>query len=115
MLMKRTLGRSGIEVSALGLGCWAIGGPWTFDGRQAGWGHVDDGESIRSIQRALDLGITFFDTADVYGCGHSERILGRALAGRRQEAVIATVKRQVLLPVLPHERILPFWIALPHF
>jgi aryl-alcohol dehydrogenase-like predicted oxidoreductase len=87
---KRKLGKSGEEVSAMGLGCWAIGGPWEFDGRPAGWGGVDDEESVRAVRRALDLGATFFDTADVYGCGHSERVLGRALEGRRDEAVIAT-------------------------
>jgi aryl-alcohol dehydrogenase-like predicted oxidoreductase len=88
--MKRLLGRSGIEVSAMGIGGWAIGGPWTIHGNQAGWGIVDDEESIRAIHRALDVGITLFDTAANYGAGHSERILGQALAGRRDEAVIAT-------------------------
>lgn len=87
---QRRLGKDGPEVSAMGLGCWAIGGPWKFDGRPAGWGAVDDRESVRAIRRALELGVTFFDTADVYGCGHSERVLGRALEGRRNEAVIAT-------------------------
>ena len=88
--MKRTLGRSGIEVSALGLGCWAIGGPFWAGETPLGWGEVDDNESIRAIHAALDLGINFFDTANVYGAGHSERILGRALAGRRSQVVIAT-------------------------
>ena len=89
--MRRRLGEaSGISVSAVGAGCWAIGGPWQFDGRPAGWGRVDDDESIHAVHKALDLGITLFDTADVYGCGHSERVLGRALAGRRDEVVIAT-------------------------
>jgi len=86
----RQLGRSGIQVSAMGLGCWAIGGPFWRGDNPAGWGKVDDDESIRAIRRALDLGITFFDTADVYGAGHSERVLGRALAGRRDQVVIAT-------------------------
>ncbi|SCG52283.1 Predicted oxidoreductase [Micromonospora siamensis] len=86
----RTLGRSGIEVSALGMGCWAIGGPWAEAGRPLGWGPVDDEESVRAVRRALDLGVTLFDTADTYGAGHGERVLGRALAGRRDEAVIAT-------------------------
>ena len=86
--MQRRLGE--ISVSAVGAGCWAIGGPWQFDGRPAGWGAVDDNESIDAIHRALELGITLFDTADVYGCGHSERVLGRALAGHRDEVVIAT-------------------------
>lgn len=86
----RTLGRSGIEVSALGLGCWAVGGPWTFTGNPAGWSAVDDDESLRAIRRGLDLGVTFFDTAANYGAGHSERLLGRALRGRRDEVVVAT-------------------------
>jgi len=91
MTTTRTLGRSGIEVSAIGMGCWAIGGPlWGDDGQPFGWGEVDDDESIRTIHRALDLGVTLFDTASNYGAGHSERILGRALAGRRDDAVIAT-------------------------
>jgi aryl-alcohol dehydrogenase-like predicted oxidoreductase len=77
-------------VSAIGLGCWAIGGPFWADGKPIGWGEVDDAESVRAIHRALELGATFFDTADVYGAGHSERVLGRALAGRRDDVVIAT-------------------------
>jgi aryl-alcohol dehydrogenase-like predicted oxidoreductase len=89
--MRRHLGQaSGISVGALGAGCWAIGGPWEFDGRAAGWGTVDDDESIRAIHTALELGITLFDTADVYGCGHSERVLGRAVTGHRDEVVIST-------------------------
>ncbi len=88
--MKRVLGRSGIEVSATGMGCWAIGGPWNFMGSPAGWGDIDDQESIRAVHAALDAGAFFFDTAANYGCGHSERILAEALAGRRDQAVIAT-------------------------
>lgn len=80
-----------LEVSAIGLGCWAIGGPfWSADGDPLGWGEVDDEESVRAIRRALELGAKFFDTSDVYGAGHSERVLGRALAGRRDEVVLAT-------------------------
>lgn len=86
----RTLGRSQIEVSAMGLGCWAIGGPFWRRDTPVGWGEVDDEESIRAIHTALDLGVTFFDTADVYGTGHSEEVLGRALEGRRDDVVIAT-------------------------
>jgi aryl-alcohol dehydrogenase-like predicted oxidoreductase len=88
--VKRELGRSGIVVSGMGLGCWAIGGPFWRGDTPVGWGEVDDGESIRALRRAFDLGVTFFDTADVYGTGHSERILGRALADIREEVVIAT-------------------------
>ncbi|MEU9169172.1 aldo/keto reductase [Streptomyces sp. NPDC048420] len=91
MEITRTLGRSGIEVSALGFGCWAIGGEWQdADGQPLGWGKVDDEESVRAVRRALDLGITFFDTADTYGAGHSERVLGRALGKRRDDVVLAT-------------------------
>jgi aryl-alcohol dehydrogenase-like predicted oxidoreductase len=86
----RTLGRSGIEVSPMGLGCWAIGGPFWAGETPQGWGEVDDEESIRAIHAALDLGITLFDTANVYGAGHSERVLGRALGKKRTQVVIAT-------------------------
>jgi aryl-alcohol dehydrogenase-like predicted oxidoreductase len=89
-MQTRTLGRSGLEVSAIGLGCWAIGGPFWLDGKPVGWGEVDDDESAWAVHRALELGATFFDTANVYGTGHSEEVLGRALAGRRDEVVIAT-------------------------
>ncbi|HVX44300.1 MAG TPA: aldo/keto reductase [Mycobacteriales bacterium] len=88
--MKRTLGRSGIEVSPIGFGAWAIGGPAFRDGNPIGWGEVDDEESVAAIHAALDAGITFFDTANIYGAGHSERVVGRALSGRRDEVVIAT-------------------------
>ena len=90
-MLTRKLGRSNIQVSAMGLGCWAIGGPFTNEhGKPVGWGQVNDGDSVRAIHRALDLGITFFDTADVYGCGHSERVLSQALAGKRDRVVLAT-------------------------
>jgi len=81
-MFARQLGRSGIKVSAMGLGCWAIGGPFRHGIRPVGWGCLDDDELVPAIQRALELGVTFFDTADVCGCGHSERILGRALVGQ---------------------------------
>ncbi|MFR9778214.1 aldo/keto reductase [Micromonospora sp. MS34] len=90
MTTTRRLGRSGIEVSAIGMGCWAIGGPLWEGEQPLGWGEVDDDESVRTIHRALDLGATLFDTSSNYGAGHSERVLGRALAGRRDRAVIAT-------------------------
>ena len=88
--MNRTLGRSGIEVSAVGVGCWAIGGPLRAGNEQFGWGPVDDDESVATLRRAYDLGATFFDTASNYGAGHGEKVLGRALAGHRDQVVIAT-------------------------
>src|SRR5262245_11649553 len=78
------------HVSAIGLGCWAIGGPFRLDGKPDGWGAVDDDESVRAINRAIDKGVTLFDTADVYGTGRSERVLGRAVRGRRDDVVLAT-------------------------
>ena len=87
---QRTLGRSGVHVSSMGLGCWAIGGTWYWLDGPGGWGDIDDNESIRAIHAALDLGINFFDTAANYGTGHSERILARALKGKRDKAIIAT-------------------------
>jgi aryl-alcohol dehydrogenase-like predicted oxidoreductase len=88
--MQRNLGNTGINVNAIGMGCWAIGGVWTWMGQPGGWGEVNDAESIRAIQRALELGVQLFDTAAAYGTGHSETILGQALGKRRGEAIIAT-------------------------
>lgn len=93
-MIKRRLGRSGIDISPMGLGCWAIGGlQKSADERLLGnlsWGVVDDSETTRAIQKAIDLGINFFDTADTYGAGQSERILGKAIAGKRDQVIIAT-------------------------
>ncbi|MGE5463639.1 MAG: aldo/keto reductase [Syntrophothermus sp.] len=94
-MFTRTLGKSKLEVSALGMGCWAIGGPWDWDqpGQErypVGWGNTDDAESLRALQTARDLGVNFFDTAANYGAGHSEVLLGRAFKGQRERVVIAT-------------------------
>jgi aryl-alcohol dehydrogenase-like predicted oxidoreductase len=91
-MFTRTLGKSGIRVSAVGLGTARIGGlKWRPDDLTIVHDRPDQIDAdIRSIQRAVDLGINFFDTADVYGCGQSERILGQALADRRNQVVIAT-------------------------
>ena len=78
------------EIPALGMGCWAIGGPFWSGTQPLGWGEVDDKESVAAIHKALDLGISLFDTANIYGCGHSERILGTALKGVREQVIIAT-------------------------
>lgn len=88
--MRRRLGRSGVEVSALGMGCWAIGGPHSREGNPVGWGQVNDEESIRALQRAFELGVNFYDTADVYGCGHSEKLIAQALGDKRDQIIIAT-------------------------
>jgi aryl-alcohol dehydrogenase-like predicted oxidoreductase len=81
-LLKRTLGKSGIEVTEVGLGLWAAGG--------SDWGPTDDREVLSAIDTALDLGVTFFDTSDVYGNGHSEELLGKSMKGRRDRFIVAT-------------------------
>jgi aryl-alcohol dehydrogenase-like predicted oxidoreductase len=79
----RKLGKTEIAVSAIAMGCWALAG-------DAAWGFQDDKDSIATVHAALDAGVTLFDTAEGYGDGRSERVLGRALGGRRDRAVIAT-------------------------
>jgi aryl-alcohol dehydrogenase-like predicted oxidoreductase len=78
---KRTLGRTGLQVSGLGLGCM---------GMSEFYGPHDEAESVAVIQKAIDLGVTFLDTADIYGIGHNEELVGRALRGRREQVVLAT-------------------------
>lgn len=83
---KRKLGKNGPELTTVGFGAWAAGGPWQY-----GWGPQDDEESSAAIRRALELGINWIDTAAVYGWGHSEEVVGKALDGfRRDEVFIAT-------------------------
>lgn len=84
----RTLGNTGFRVSEIGFGAWAIGGAMDVFGMPVGWSKVTDAESIAAIERAIDLGINFFDTADVYGMGHSEELLGKTLKGK--DCIIAT-------------------------
>ena len=88
LVKYRQLGNTDIVVSELGFGGWAIGGPVDLFGIPVGWGGVNDQESRSVIHRALDLGVTLFDTADVYGSGHSEELLGQELKG--VNCVIAT-------------------------
>jgi aryl-alcohol dehydrogenase-like predicted oxidoreductase len=80
----------GMESSALGLGCWPVSGTWNDPDAARGWSGVEDEESIRAIQAAVEHGVTLFDTADTYGAGHSERLLGEALRGRRERVLVAT-------------------------
>jgi aryl-alcohol dehydrogenase-like predicted oxidoreductase len=81
-MRTRPFGASGIEASVIGLGTWAIGG-WM-------WGGADDGASISAIQASIDEGVTLIDTAPAYGFGRAEEIVGRAIAGRRQQVVLAS-------------------------
>jgi len=83
---RRTLGRTGLSVSEIGFGAWAIGG----NAFGNSYGTTDDAESTRAIRRAFELGCNYFDTADVYGHGHSETLLGAALHDVRDQVFIAT-------------------------
>ncbi|MFH1657158.1 MAG: aldo/keto reductase [bacterium] len=78
----KKLGSTNLKISRLAFGCWAIGGH--------GWGKISDQDSIAAIRQAWELGINFFDTADIYGLGHSEEVLSQALGKERKKAVIAT-------------------------
>jgi aryl-alcohol dehydrogenase-like predicted oxidoreductase len=78
----RALGRTGWSISSVSYGAWAIGGD--------AWGKTDDAESMRSLHRAIDLGVNFIDTADVYGDGHSERLIGQLRRERNDEIIVAT-------------------------
>jgi len=82
-MLQREIGNSGIKASAVALGTWAIGGgPW--------WGDNDDSDSIKAIHAAIDAGISLIDTAPVYGYGHSEEVVGKAICDRREKVVLAT-------------------------
>ena len=87
----RTLGKTGLKVSAIGVGCWQMGG--MVNG--AGWTGTTDAESIATIHRAGDLGVNLLDTAEGYGAGHSEEVLGKALQGRRDQFIIASKVRPI--------------------
>lgn len=85
-MQKRQLGNSDLHITPIGFGAWAIGGSgWAF-----AWGSQDDTQSIRAIQHALDRGINWIDTAAVYGLGHSEEVVARALQGRSQRPYLFT-------------------------
>jgi aryl-alcohol dehydrogenase-like predicted oxidoreductase len=85
IVQTRRLGYTDLELTTVGLGAWAMGGPWQF-----GWGPQDDGEAIGAILTALEKGINWIDTAPVYGCGHSEELVGKALKQTSQSPFVAT-------------------------
>ncbi|HET8843397.1 MAG TPA: aldo/keto reductase [Ktedonobacteraceae bacterium] len=86
----RALGRTGWNISAIGFGAWGIGGD--------AWGKTDDRESLATLHRAIDLGVTFIDTADVYGDGHSEQLIAQVRKARSEELIIATKAGRRLNP-----------------
>ena len=82
LIKRRTLGKTGVEISEIGFGLWAAGGNE--------WGATDDKEIFDAIDYSLDRGMDFYDTADVYGLGHSEKLLARSMKGRRDKFIVAT-------------------------
>ncbi len=86
----RALGRTGCNVSSIGFGAWGIGGD--------AWGRTDDRLSLATLHRAVDLGVNFIDTADVYGDGHSERLVGQLRRERSEELFVATKAGRRLKP-----------------
>ncbi|MCE5272638.1 aldo/keto reductase [bacterium] len=88
--VRRRLGRTGLMVSEVSLGTWTLGGVSFNEGSPNGWGALDVSEAERAVLHALDLGCNHLDTADVYGAGRSEQLLGRVLGARRKEVVLAT-------------------------
>jgi len=85
-MQRKRLGNSDLDITTLGFGAWAIGGT----GWQYGWGPQEDDQSIAAIRRALDLGINWIDTAAIYGVGHSEEVVARALEGVTQRPYVFT-------------------------
>nr|MDQ3281485.1 aldo/keto reductase [Acidobacteriota bacterium] len=86
----RKFGKTSLTVSEIGFGGWPIGGATSAGGTPIGWGRTSDDESLAAIRRARELGVTFFDTADSYGFGRSESLLGIVLSRKRQDVIIAT-------------------------
>jgi aryl-alcohol dehydrogenase-like predicted oxidoreductase len=84
-MQKRQLGYTDLKLTTIGLGTWAMGGPWQF-----GWGPQDDGDAIAAILAALEEGINWIDTAPIYGCGHSEELVGKALKQIKTKPIVAT-------------------------
>jgi aryl-alcohol dehydrogenase-like predicted oxidoreductase len=85
-MKTRRLGNTDLHLTEIGLGTWAMGGgDWRFS-----WGPQDDEQSIRTVRRALDLGVNWIDTAAIYGLGHSEEVVGRAIAGSSARPLLAT-------------------------
>src|SRR5690349_11563177 len=91
-LLKRTLGATGIETTTLGVGCWAIGGEDFNLGVPMGWSGTDEDRSLAGLERAYEMGVNLFDTADIYGHGRSERLLGQLVGQVARSSVVLSSK-----------------------
>lgn len=100
--ISRTLGSCGLEVSAVGVGCWALGGPDTNLGLPMGWGPIDDTQASAGLERAYASGATLFDTADVYGHGRSERLLGQLVDQVPRASLVLSSKVGYFRGTAPH-------------
>ncbi len=100
-LQLRLLGRTGLKISEIGFGAWAIGGGFNIAGRGVGFGATNDETSLAALQRAFELGINFVDTADAYGAGHSEKLVGKAIKLSPRRVHIATKVGNVRNDPLP--------------
>ncbi|MBI4041679.1 MAG: aldo/keto reductase [Deltaproteobacteria bacterium] len=90
-MQYRNIQGTDLKVSEISLGCWTLGGPnWNFRGISCGWPAVEEKEAIQAIRWAIEKGVNHFDTADVYGDGHAERLLAKGLGSKRNDVIIAT-------------------------
>jgi aryl-alcohol dehydrogenase-like predicted oxidoreductase len=106
-MKMRKFGKTGVEVGEVGMGCWAIGG----NAHGNSYGPTDDATSLAAVRRALELGCNFFDTADVYGHGHSEEVLGEALKDARKKVFIATKVGGDFYAARPGRNFTPLYIG----
>src|SRR5258707_5173227 len=88
-MQKRKFGNTDLLVSEIGFGAWAIGGGAMIGSTAIGWGETDDDTSVKAIHASINSGVNFFDTADIYGLGHSEELLGK-ITGKKNDIIIAT-------------------------
>lgn len=108
MMERRRFGATDLEVSLIGFGAWAIGGPAHAGPVPIGWGAVDDATSVAALRRAIDLGVTLVDTADVYGIGHSEELVGRVVANRPDVVVATKVGNRALADGMAFDYSVPY-------
>jgi len=100
----RKFGNTELAISAVGFGAWAIGGPVELSGNPIGWSRVDESVAVEALHRSFDLGVNFYDTADVYGMGLSEMRIGKAFCGRRSRVIIASKVGNEILSTGGHRK-----------